>query len=71
MDSIYTTEQGDTWDVISKKVYGTDKYAHIILDSNLSLTDTVFFYSGVEIIIPEDSTIQEAITDLNLPPWMR
>lgn len=71
MDNVYyyTTIQGDTWDIISQNVYGSTKYTHIILDANLSLTETLVFDSGVEIIIPEIAEISAEETGINLPPW--
>lgn len=71
MDNVYyyTTIRGDTWDIISKNVYGSTKYAHIVLDANLNLSETVIFDSGVEIIIPEIAEIGAEETGVNLPPW--
>lgn len=28
----YTTVQGDTWDIIAKKVYGNEKYAGYLME---------------------------------------
>ena len=30
----YTTKQGETWDEVSYKVYGTDEFTHILLKAN-------------------------------------
>lgn len=68
-DSIYTTTQGDTWDIISLNCYGSTKYTHLILDSNLSLSYIAIFDSGTEIIIPEISGTSSEDTSVNLPPW--
>jgi len=65
----YKTVQGDTWDIISSKVYGTDSKAHLILDENLELGHIAFFDAGTEIIIPETSDSSEEKTSENLPPW--
>jgi len=65
----YKTVQGDTWDIISSKVYGTDSKSHIILDENLALSHIVFFDAGTEIIIPEISSSSQVETSENLPPW--
>lgn len=33
----YKTKQGETWDEVSYKVYGTDEFTHILLKANLTL----------------------------------
>lgn len=64
---IYTTVLGDTWDIISLKVYGNEKYAGTLLNANPNHISTYYFSSGVEIICPD---IELDISD-NLPPWKR
>ena len=52
----YKTVQGDTWDLISKKIWGDSKYKKyfdLLIIANREYTDTVFFESGVELIVPE------------------
>lgn len=53
MADIYITTQNDTWDIISLKVYGKDKYADYIIDANESYCSVVFFQAGVRLTIPE------------------
>lgn len=67
MVDIYTTIQGDTWDIISFKVYGDEKYMSDLLKSNPQHINTIFFSSGVEIICPDIDTEEVQ----NLPPWKR
>lgn len=64
---IYTTIQGDTWDIIALKVYGNEKYMSQLLKANPRYTDIAFFSAGIDIICPdiEENTIE------NLPPWKR
>lgn len=64
---IYTTIQGDTWDIIALKVYGNEKYMSRLLKANPKHINTMFFSSGVEIICPDI----ESDTVENLPPWKR
>lgn len=64
---IYTTIQGDTWDVIALNVYGSEKYMSHLLKANPKHISTMFFSSGVEIICPD---IESDIVE-NLPPWKR
>ena len=62
----YTTIQGDTWDMISYKVYGSEKYVGILMQANIELLDIFVFNSGVTIVAPEISTDED---ELDLPPW--
>lgn len=66
---VYRTVLGDTWDLISYKVYGSEGYFHDLIRSNLRLIDIVIFDADVPIIIPEIS--EEVEDDENLPPWKR
>lgn len=65
--SIYTTVQGDTWDLISYKVYGSSKYIGLLMENNYDLLDTFIFGYGIEIIVPE--LTDEATGDL--PEWRK
>jgi phage tail protein X len=66
---VYRTVLGDTWDLISYKVYGSEGYFHDLIRSNLRLIDIAIFDADVPIIIPEIS--EEVEDDENLPPWKR
>jgi phage tail protein X len=63
---MYTTIQGDTWDIISKKFYNTENLVNVLLRANPAYISTVIFSSGVDLIIPEID-IEEELN--NLPPW--
>ena len=52
MDEVYTTKQGDTWDIISYKAYGDCKYIGLLMQNNFNLLDTFIFSSGIEVVIP-------------------
>lgn len=67
MASTYTTVQGDTWDIIAKKVYGSEQYADQLMASNFELLDLFLFSSGTVVKVPE---LKEEI-DSNLPKWRR
>ena len=41
--SSYKTEQNDTWDLISFKVFGNESYTEKILQYNSQLSKIVFF----------------------------
>lgn len=61
----YTTVQGDTWDIIAKKVYGDEKYAGYLMENNRLLLDYMIFPGGITLDIPE---LTEE-TDPDLPIW--
>lgn len=61
----YTTVQGDTWDIIAKKVYGEEKYAGYLMENNRLLLDYMIFPGGITLDIPE---LTEE-TDPDLPIW--
>lgn len=61
----YKTVQGDTWDMIAKKVYGEEKYAGYLMESNRLLLDYMIFPGGVVLSIPELTEEQDA----DLPIW--
>ncbi len=68
MAKIYTTIQGDMWDGIAKKVYGTEDAINVLLEANQSYNDIVIFSAGTVLVIPD--YITQADTSL-LPPWRR
>lgn len=65
--AIYKTKQGDTFDIISKKVYGSEKFFVNIIESNPQHIDTVIFSAGTIINIPDIDTV-DADTS-NTAPW--
>lgn len=66
----YTTTQGDTWDLISYKVYGSDAHQDLLIDANWSERERVLFPAGVVLTIP-DLPSSRTVAPLNLPPWRR
>ncbi len=63
----YITVQGDTWDLISYKVYGTSRHIGLLMVNNYDLLDTFIFSAGIEIMVPE---LTEDQTD-DLPEWRK
>lgn len=58
MSKTYTTIQGDTWDLIAYKLYGSEKYMKNLIEANWPLLEVLVFSSGTVINapdIPEDS----------------
>lgn len=65
MAKYYRTISGDTWDIIAKKVYGSEYRADFLMQSNPSLLDIFQFDEGMRINtpeLPEERVVQ-------LPPW--
>ena len=63
---VYTTVSGDTWDIIAKKVYGSEKQVSFLMSNNQTLLDYFVFPAGAEVIIEE--LPEEEST---LPEWRR
>ncbi|MGL4866231.1 tail protein X [Cetobacterium sp.] len=61
----YETVSGDTWDLISIKVYGNEKHMKELQLANRELSKIVIFESGIWIITPE----LQAEQGEGLPPW--
>lgn len=61
----YITVAGDTWDMISRNVYGSEMHADLLMDANRSLLTTFRFDSGVEIQVPDLPEEKDGLA----PPW--
>ena len=64
---IYTTIQGDTWDVIAFKLYGLESRMLQLMEYNPEHMHIVVFSAGIVLAVPELQ--EEAASDL--PPWKR
>lgn len=67
MKNTYTTISGDTWDLISFKIYGDEKYMNKLVEANIELASTVFFKAGVKLQVPQ---IKNDLNK-NAPPWKK
>jgi len=65
--SEYKTRQGDTWDLISLRVYGSEKYMTKLIEANPEHRETVFFSANIKLKVPE---IETPVPE-ELPPWKR
>ena len=63
----YTTQQGDTWDLISYRTYGSEFHTDELFKVNLQYSDIAVFGAGVVLNIPD------VITEIpvSIPPWER
>lgn len=64
----YTTVSGDMWDLISKKVYGDEKFTDVLINANPEHRMLYTFPARIALDIPE---IEERISADDLPPWKR
>lgn len=67
MAGTYRTVQGDTWDMIAKRVYGAEKHLDYLMANNYPLLDYFIFPAGVEVSVPDLPT--DMVSDL--PAWRR
>lgn len=65
MPDTYATTQGDMWDMIAYKFYGTESGMNVLLEANRQYADIVIFPAGIQLIIPEYT---EPLPN-TLPPW--
>ena len=63
----YRTIQGDTWDMIAKKVYGAERHLDYLMASNFELLDYFIFPAGIVVKVPE---LPVEISE-DLPSWRR
>ena len=61
----YTTIQGDTWDNIARKVYGSETHADFLMQHNYPVLDVLVFSSGTILNVPE---LPESKNE-SLPVW--
>lgn len=67
MSSTYNTIQGDMWDLISFRVYGSEKYVGELLDANPQYRGVTAFSAGITLTCPDI----KAGTHKVMPPWKR
>jgi len=68
MSKVYTTVQGDTFDMIAYKQLGDCKYTGELMEANRDLIDHFIFSSGEKVVIPD---VEDLSIVKNLPPWRR
>ena len=67
-ERIYITQEGEAWDEISRKVYGTEKLMHVLLEANPDLRHHLTLPGNTRIVCPE---IEPRNLPEVLPPWKR
>lgn len=61
----YTTVQGDMWDSIAYRIYGSEAHMGILMEENMELLDIFIFGAGTVLSVPELGMEEET----ELPPW--
>lgn len=67
MTKTYTTVQGDMWDSIAYKLYGSESGLNALLEANPAYMDYVVLPGGLTLKVPEYTKP----TTNRLPPWRR
>ena len=63
---MYKTKQGECWDEVAKKVYGSEKYTGYLMQNNLPLLDIAVFSAGT-VVNPPNLPADET----DIPVWRR
>lgn len=65
----YQTVQGDMWDSIAKRAYGTETAMDQLMRANPDLLQVAVFGAGEIILLPQISAQEAASTAV--PPWRK
>lgn len=63
----YVTKQGDMWDFVAWRVYGSESYVTVLYRANPQYMDVYVFDAGVILECPE-LTVEET-TEESIPEW--
>ena len=63
MAKTYTTMSGDTWDRISREVYGSESYTSFLMANNQDKLDTFVFSAGEKLIVEDISEKTKVLPD--------
>lgn len=61
------TKQGDTWDMIARRIYGSEKHMDFLMANNFLLLDYFIFPAGIEVNTPP---LPASLED-GLPSWRK
>lgn len=67
MSKTYETSQGDMWDSIAYKVYGTEAGMNVLIEANQDKASIAVFPAGVTLTLPEYTPPKTE----KLPLWRR
>lgn len=63
-----TTKLGDTWDMISFRVYDDEGYIGLLIAANPDHRMTTIFAANIELNVPD---IPSEEVNTTLPPWIK
>lgn len=63
----YTTQQGDTWDLISYRLFNTEMHTNDLFNANTEHKDIAIFEAGIVLNVPEIIVEQTQM----IAPWLR
>jgi len=64
--SSYTTIQGDTWDLIAYRLWGSEYLLPLLLEVNRKHRDVIIFEGGIVLNVPDVNTTIRAAR----PAWL-
>jgi phage tail protein X len=65
-----TTRQGDTWDMLALRIYGSDKLGYLLLQANPEYMWVIYLPAGLTLSVPQ-LPVSAKIKSSPLPPWAR
>lgn len=65
-----TTIQGDTFDILAKRLFDDETQMSALIAANIEHRKVVIFPAGIVLNVPEIDTDTITISD-NLPPWKK
>lgn len=67
----YTTKQGERWDLLAWKFYGSTKAMNALIEANPTIPLSSELEHGTQLIVPILDNTSESVITINLPPWKR
>ena len=67
----YTVKQGERWDSLAWKFYGSVKAMNVLIENNPTIPLSAVLASGTQVVVPIIDNTSEIVKSTNLPPWKR
>jgi phage tail protein X len=68
MNWLTETKQGDTWDTLALRIYGSEMLSYVLLQANPEYMLMIFLPAGLMLRVPQ---LPAGKTNSPLPPWAR
>lgn len=62
----YVTSQGDMWDAIAFREYGSSDFTDVLINANPEYREIYIFSDGIILNVPD---VEERVSPDDLPPW--